>query len=96
MSGKTVGISFYVREHMPAPLQGEAIRQGLNGGRFDLVAVKTKMGKVPFTSGATGFMYEFEVVESTPEGIRDYMGKLALEDGTDINEALKRAFGESR
>jgi hypothetical protein len=94
MSAKVVGISFYAKEHMPAPLQGEAMRQGLDAGRFDLVAVKTKMGKVPFTSGAEGFMYEFEVVEPTPEGIRDYVAKLALEDGTDINVALRRAFGE--
>ncbi len=93
MSGKVVGISFYVRDSMPGPLLSEAMRQGFDCGRFDLVAVKTRVGKVPFTSGAVGLVYDFEVVEATPAAIRDYMAKLALEDGEDINEALKRAFG---
>jgi hypothetical protein len=94
MSQKVIGISFYAREHMPSPLQAEALKQGFDCERFALVAVKTKMGDVPFTSGALGFMYEFEVVDPTPEGIRDYVAKLAREDGVDIDVALRRAFGE--
>ena len=94
MSGKSLGLASTCAGTCLDRLVGEAMRQGLDCGRFDLVAVKTKVGKVPFTSGAVGFAYEFEVVEATPAGIQDYMAKLALEDGTDINEALRKAFGD--
>ncbi len=85
--GKVVGISFYLADRLPLPLAEEARVQGLDTME-GLVAVKTRIGP-PLT-------YDFESVESTPEGIRRYMGRLALEDGTDLNEALRRAFGEER
>lgn len=94
MSGKVVGISFYVREKLPVELMSIAMRQGLDCGPMDIVAVKTV-----FTGGPVAMTYEFDVIETssegtpTPKGIQNYMAKLALEDGTDINEALRKAFG---
>ena len=104
MSGKVVGISFYVREKLPVELMSIAMRKGLDCGPMDIVAVKTVF--VGYSYNREGdripgsvMTYEFDVIGTssegtpTPKGIQNYMAKLALEDGTDINEALRKAFG---
>lgn len=89
---KIINITFCVREKMPHELMDIAMRQGLDCGPQDIVAIKTKLSEEKPSSPAE---YEFEVVIPTPEGIRDYMAKLARQDGAmDWNEMLRRAFLE--
>ncbi len=90
MSGKIIDIFFCVREKMPFELMSIAMRQGLDCDAQDIIAIKTKHSETKPT-----VEYEFEVVTPTPEGIRDYMEKLARQDGDeamDFNEMLRRAF----
>ncbi len=82
--GKVVGISFFLAEKLPQPLAEVAKAQDF-GVSEGLIAVKTRIGSPP--------TYEFEEVGSTSKDIKAYMGKLAHEDGTEIDDALKRAFG---
>jgi hypothetical protein len=82
---KVVGISFYTVENLPQPLAEEATKQGFDQ-EAGIIAVKTRIGSPP--------SYIFETVGSSPGEIRAYIAQLALDDGTDINEALMRAFKE--
>jgi hypothetical protein len=93
MSGRTIDIFFCLMKNMPRDLMSIAMQQGFDCSSQDLVAVKTKLstGKARWTP----FVYEFELIKPTPEGIRDYMEKLAKDDGvTDWNAALGRAFSD--
>ncbi len=88
MSGRTIDIFFCLMKNMPRDLMSIAMQQGFDCSSQDLVAVKTK-----FSERGWVYEFEFELINPTPEGIRDYMEKLAKDDGvTDWNAALGRAF----
>jgi len=85
--GKAVEIRFYRADTLPWPLKAEAARQKFTPGD-GIIAVRTRMGSRP--------MYEFLPVGKSPDDMRAFVAKLAKDDdGTDINEALVRAFGDS-
>ncbi len=85
--GKVVSINFYQASKLPSPLAEIAKQQGFSL-KDGVVAVKTIVGSPP--------TYQFERVGVSPKEIKAYQGKLAHADGTDINDALKRAFAENK
>lgn len=87
MANRVCAINFYRSKALPTPLKIEAEKQQvhLDGPEF-LVAVRTSIGQ--------GVFYQFDHVGRTPNEIRDYFHRLAAEDGVDLNEAAKRAWGD--
>lgn len=80
---KIVGISFFLADKLPPPLADEAKAQGFKPDD-GLVAVKTLIGSPP--------SYAFESIEATPKEIKAFIGRLSVEDGVEIDKALKGAF----
>ena len=84
-SKKVIDIDFYVADRLPGRLTEYAKQQGFHAEK-KIIAVKTLAG--PSTT------YKFENVGSVPQDFIDYMHLLAKQDGFDLNDVIKRAFGE--
>ncbi|MCJ7816415.1 MAG: hypothetical protein MUP55_01030 [Candidatus Aenigmarchaeota archaeon] len=91
-----VDVDFYQFDNVPEKIMKEAEVKGevrlppLIPRMMPIVAVKT----VFVMSNPVRIKYIIETVGWTPAEIKAYMHKLAKEDGCDLNQAVKRAFGE--
>lgn len=93
--GKVVNIDFYQRDSMPPALVAELVRRRVKvpphlSGKPVLVAVRTWVKPDALATPS----YDFEFLGTMPKDIIRYFHKLAQEDGMDLNEVLKKAFGE--
>jgi len=80
-----VDIDFYVWQTLPPKIKDYC---GVDGKIEGVIGVRTIL--VP----GKGVRYQLDELGSTPEEICEYMHKLAREEGRDLNEVMKRAFGD--
>jgi len=95
-----VDVDFYERNNVPKKIREDAYQTETDftkrgdGLEHQLVPKIVSVKTVFVMSEPVRIKYVIEDVGSTPAEIKAYMHKLAKDDGCDLNEAVKRAFGD--
>lgn len=85
-----LSFDFFTYETLPVVYKALAKKQGFKVRKDEVVAVK----QVCIEWETCSYECQFYHVGKTPDSVQKFFHKLAKEDGFDLNEVVKKAWGE--